>query len=90
MARRGRGSGRTGRAAAGAFRIGNTVGAALTAQRPLGAAEAPILGAGGLLLVVVAAVAAWWPAVVAYPIAGGALWLGASLGAAAWRAWRPR
>ncbi len=90
LAWRGGGAGRTGRAAAGAFRIGNTVGAALTARRPLGAAEAPILGAGGLLLVVVAAVAAWWPAVVAYPLAVGALWLGTSLGAAAWRAWRPR
>ena len=82
--------GGTGRAAAGAFRIGNTVGAALTARRSLGAAEAPILGAGGLLLVVVAAVAAWWPAVVAYPLAVGAAWLGMSLGASAWRARRPR
>ena len=37
-------AGRTSRAAAGAFRIGNTVGAALTARRPLGAAEASTLG----------------------------------------------
>ena len=84
-----RGRGRTSRAAAGALRIGNTVGAALTARRPLGAAEASTLGAGALLLVTMGAVAAWWPKVAAYPLAVIAIWLGLSLGASAWRARRP-
>ena len=73
----------------GRFRIGNTVGAALTARRPLGAAEASTLGAGALLLVTMGGLAAWWPAVAAYPLAVIAIWLGLSLGAAAWRARRP-
>ena len=49
--RRRRGGGGPGRAAAGAMRFGNTVGAALTATRALGAAEAPTLIAGGTALV---------------------------------------
>ena len=89
MSRRGRGTGHTSRAAAGAFRIGNTVGAALTARRPLGAAEASTLGAGAVLLVTMGGLAAWWPALAAYPLAVIAIWLGLSLGAAAWRARRP-
>ena len=89
MSRRGRAAGQTSRAAAGAFRIGNTVGAALTARRPLGAAEASTLGAGAVLLVVMGGLAAWWPALAAYPLAVIAIWLGLSLGAAAWRARRP-
>ncbi len=34
------------------------------------------------------ALAAWWPALVAYPVAAGAVWLGLSLAGAAWRARR--
>jgi cardiolipin synthase len=81
--------GRAHRAAAGAFRIGNTVGAALTARRPLGAAETPILAIGGLILVLLGVLAAWQPRAVAYPIAGAAIWLGLSLAGAAWRTRRP-
>jgi cardiolipin synthase len=72
------------------YRFGNTMGAALTATRHLGAGEAWILTAGGLLLLAVAGVAALWPAVVAYPSAAIALWLGLSLAGAAWRARRPQ
>jgi cardiolipin synthase len=86
--RRRRGGGHTSRAAAGAFRIGNTVGAALTARRPLGAAEASILAIGGLLLILLGALAAWKPRGIAYPIAAIAIWLGLSLAGAAWRTWR--
>ena len=83
--RRGR-RGSSGKAAAGALRLGNTVGAALTARRSLGMAEAPTLVTGGALLLGIAALAAWWPALLAYPAAAIALWLGLSLLGAAWRA----
>ena len=66
------------------------MGAALTATRHLGAAEAWILAAGGALLLAVGALAAWWPAFVAYPVAAAAIWLGLSLAGAAWRARRPQ
>jgi cardiolipin synthase len=87
--RRRRGGGSASRAAAGAFRFGNTMGAALTATRHLGATEAWMLAVGGLLLLAVAALAAWWPKVVAYPVAAVGAWLGLSLAGAAWRARRP-
>jgi len=89
MHRRRRGGGSTSRAAAGAFRFGNTVSAALTATRTLGAAEAGMLAVGGVLLLALGGLAAWWPALVAYPVAVGAVWLGLSLAGAAWRARRP-
>ena len=82
--RKGRG-GSSGKAAAGALRLGNTMGAALTAKRPLGAAEAPTLITGGLVPVGFGALAAWWPALLAYPVAGLAAWLGMSLLVAAGR-----
>jgi cardiolipin synthase len=88
--RRRRGGGSTSRAAAGAFRFGNTMGAALTATRPLGSTEAWMLAVGGLLLLTIGALAAWRPAIVAYPVAAAAFWLGLSLAGAAWRARRPR
>lgn len=82
--RRGR-RGSSGKAAAGALRLGNTVGAALTARRSLGAAEAPTLVTGGAVLLGIALLAVWRPALIAYPAAGLAVWLGLSLLAAAWR-----
>ncbi len=84
-----RGGGGPGRAAAGALRLGNTVGAALTATRALGAAEAPTLAIGGILLVLLGLVAAWRPELLGYPLAAAAIWLGLSLLGAAWRAARP-
>lgn len=86
--RRWRARGRHGgssKAAAGAMRLGNTVGAALTAKRTLGAAEAPTLFTGGLLLMALGGLAAWWPGLLAYPVAGLAVWLGLSLVASGWR-----
>ena len=82
---RGQRRGRPSRAAAGALRLGHTVGAALTATRPLGAAETPTLVGGGLLLVLLAGFALWQPAWLAYPVGLGALWLGLSLLASALR-----
>ncbi|MBP7779124.1 MAG: cardiolipin synthase B [Acidobacteria bacterium] len=82
--RRGR-RGRSGRTAAGALRLGNTVGAALTARRSLRAAEAPTLATGGVVLVAFGALAAWWPSMVGYPVAVLTAWLGLSLFGSAWR-----
>lgn len=78
----------SGLAAASALRLGHTVGAALADKRPLGAAEAPILAAGGAGLLVLAALAAWWPALVVYPMAIAGALCGLSLWAGAWRASR--
>ena len=88
--RRRRGGGSTSRAAAASFRFGNTMGAALTSTRRLGAAETWVLAAGALALLVAGVVAALWPAVAAYPAAAVALWLGLSLAGAAWRTRHPR
>ena len=68
-----------GRAAAGAIRVGQAVGAALTGQRTLGPAEARVAAGGGLALVVVGVVAALWPRAVAVPACALALWLGLTL-----------
>jgi len=72
---RGRG-GRTSRAAAGALRIGNTFGAALTAKRPVGQSEAVTLLYGAGIALAIAAVAFLWPVVVALPVGAVIGWLG--------------
>jgi cardiolipin synthase len=71
--------GSAGRATAGALRIGNTVGAALTARRVLGPAEARVMAGAGLLLLLVALAAALRPEVIAYPLAALAAWGAVSL-----------
>ena len=71
--------GSSGRAAAGALRLANSIGAAITNRRVLGPAESgPLLVAGAVLLV--AAVLAFvWPRVVAWPLAVLALWVALTL-----------
>jgi cardiolipin synthase len=86
--RRGTGSGP--RAAAGAVRIGYQIGAAVTARRTLGPAEAALAGRAGLLLLLVAAVTLIFPLVTAVPFAVVAAWVGLSLLARAWRLRHPR
>jgi cardiolipin synthase len=71
--------GSAGRAAAGALRIGNALGSALTARRFLGPAERRLMVPGGLGLVLLAAVGALWPTVVAWPLAAFCAWLGMAL-----------
>jgi cardiolipin synthase len=75
------------RAAAGAVRIGNAIGSALSARRVLGPAERRLMTEGGLLLLGLAAVALLWPPVIAFPLGLFALWMGLALVA---RATRPR
>jgi cardiolipin synthase len=72
-------------AAAGAIRVANAVGAAMTNHRVLGPAESQLLVASGLVLVALAVLAAIWPHLAAVPFAVLAFWVGASL---LWRAIR--
>jgi cardiolipin synthase len=62
-------------AAAGAIRMGRTFGAALTARRALGAAEAGSLIWGVVLTGGVGLVGLWWPEAVAYPLGTFLLWI---------------
>jgi cardiolipin synthase len=74
-ARRGRGlGGSAGQLAAGAARVGNTFGAAITNRRVLGTAEAKTMTIAAVVLIAVAAVAALWPQALAWPLAAFAVW----------------
>jgi cardiolipin synthase len=75
----GRGGGTSGRAAAGAIRIGNTIGAAFTNQRVLEPAETRILAGAGLAFLVVALVFGWFPRVLAYPLVAVFAWVAVAL-----------
>jgi len=70
------GRGRTSRAAAGALRIGNTFGAALTAKRPVGRSEAVTLLYGAGIALAITMVAFLWPRVLAVPVGVVIGWLG--------------
>jgi cardiolipin synthase len=72
-------SGSAGRAATGALRIGNVVGAAITNHRVLGRAEAKIMLSAACLLSFLAVVAILWPLVIAVPTALLAGWVAISL-----------
>jgi cardiolipin synthase len=78
--KRGRGAGGSmARAAAGALRIGNTVGAAIADRRVLGPAESALMAGVGAVLLALALIAMVWPLVVALPIVLVAVWAGISL-----------
>jgi cardiolipin synthase len=64
--------------AAGALRLGNTFGAAVTSRRALGPAEALSLVYGAALLALFAAVGLKWPRGLSWPLAIFALWMAAS------------
>lgn len=76
---RGAQGGSSGRAAAGALRLANTVGAAIANRRTLGRAESGPLLFAAILLLGAAALAIVWPQAIAWPLAALALWIGASL-----------
>ncbi|MDB6159261.1 MAG: phospholipase [Gammaproteobacteria bacterium] len=67
------------RAAAGALRLGRTVGAALTEQRVLAPTEARLVAFVGVLLLVIAGAAVLWPLVVVIPLAVVFLWMSIAL-----------
>src|SRR5689334_1135928 len=62
------GGGSAGRAAAGAVRIGNAVGAAVTNRRVLEPVETRLLASGSVLLLMVAALLTMFPRVLVYPL----------------------
>lgn len=71
--------GSSSRAAAGALRLANSIGAAIANRRELGRAEAGPLLAAGIALLVAAALGVLWPRLIAWPLALLGLWIGASL-----------
>jgi cardiolipin synthase len=70
--------GSAGRAAAGALRIGNTVGAAITNRRILGPAEAGMMAGVALAFLGAAAVLVMWPQLIAWPLAAVGMWMAIS------------
>ncbi len=77
--RRARGGGSTGRAAAGAIRIGNAVGASFTNRRVPESSEARLTLTGGVVLLVLAIVFAFFPRLLAYPIVCTFAWIAVGL-----------
>ena len=77
--RRQRSSGSSGRAVAGAVRIGNAVAAAITNRRVLEPVEAHIALLAGAVSLLCAALAVKFPRGFAYPIAVILFWAGAAL-----------
>lgn len=78
-------SGRASRAAAGALRIGNTVGAAFTNRRTLGPAESGLMFSIALGFLLFTAIALAVPLAITVPLAALALWIAVTLLVRAWR-----
>ena len=74
-----RGGGSAGRAAAGAVRIGNAIGAAFTNRRALGPIEARLALTAGLFLCALSLLFAVFPHVIAYPLVLIGAWAGIAL-----------
>jgi cardiolipin synthase len=85
-----RAGGGSGRAAAGALRVANSVGAALANHRVLGDMSNVSLISGVLVLTILAVVCFLWPAWIGWPIGILAAWSAFNLGLRAWRLWRQR
>ena len=77
--KRGRFRGSASRAAAGALRIGNTVGAAMSNRRVLGPAEAGIMMVVAAAMLVLVALGILWPLVVVLPLSVLGVWTAVSL-----------
>ena len=73
------GSGSAGRALAGAVRIGNTIGAAFTNRRVLGAVESRITMIAGSVLLALSILFAFFPRVLAYPLVALSTWIAFAL-----------
>ncbi|HKP72686.1 MAG TPA: phospholipase D-like domain-containing protein [Pyrinomonadaceae bacterium] len=73
------GGGSGGRAAAGAIRIGNAVGAAFTNRRVLEPVEAHIMLTAGILLLALATLFAFFPRVLVYPVIVIFVWVALAL-----------
>jgi cardiolipin synthase A/B len=73
------GGGSAGRAAAGAVRIGNAIGAAFTNRRALGPIEARLALTAGFFLCLLSILFAVFPHALAYPLVAIGAWAGISL-----------
>jgi cardiolipin synthase len=73
------GGGSAGRAAAGAIRIGNAVGAAFTNRRVLEPVESRIMITVGIILVALAILFAKFPRLLAYPVTVIFVWIALAL-----------
>ncbi|MBA3715722.1 MAG: cardiolipin synthase B, partial [Pyrinomonadaceae bacterium] len=73
------GSGSVGRAAAGAIRIGNAIGAAFTNRRVLEPVEANIMITTGTVLLVAALLFAFFPRLLVYPLVVIFVWVAVAL-----------
>ena len=73
------GGGSAGRAAAGALRIGNAVGAAFTNRRVLEPVEARIMLTVGALLLALAILFAFFPRLLVYPLVVVLVWIAVAL-----------
>lgn len=77
--------GSAGRVAAGAIRIGNTVGAAITNSRALGPAEARVMLTSGIILTVIALLMFFFPKMIAVPLSIIGIWIALTLFYKSWR-----
>jgi cardiolipin synthase A/B len=82
--------GSSGRAAAGALRLANTVGAAISHRPFVGTGEVRVLAVAGVLLLILAVISLIWPLAVAVPLAVVAGWAAVVLWVRAWRLRRLR
>lgn len=80
-----RGGGSSGRAAAGAVRIANVVGAAFTNRRVIEPVEARITVGVGVLLVFLAVLFGFFPRVIAYPLVLLFVWIASALLYQGWK-----
>ena len=80
-----RAGGSTSRAAAGALRIANSVGAALTSHRVLVDLSGGPLLTAALVLAALAVIGILWPTAIAWPFAAFAGWLSVNVGVRLWR-----
>jgi cardiolipin synthase len=71
--------GSAGRAAAGALRLGNVVGAALAQRKTLGPAESRLMAVAGAISLVFGALLFFFPRLIAYPLAFLAAWIAVTL-----------
>jgi cardiolipin synthase len=73
------GGGSAGRAAAGAIRISNSIGAAFINRRVFEPAEAHLMFFGGIILLALAVLSAFFPRFLAYPVILLSLWFAIAL-----------
>jgi cardiolipin synthase len=84
------GSGSAGRAAAGALRIGNTIGAAFTNRRVLEPLEARITLMTGIIFSALAILFGFFPRALAYPLIAVLVWIALALLYRGYRLYRRR